>query len=55
MSEFMIMTAPILLPWEKVVGKADRMRENHCLWWFSLISHAPHDSFSQGRSGRLAR
>jgi hypothetical protein len=37
-----------LLPWEKVVGVADRMRESYDAQGFSLISHASHDSFSQG-------
>jgi hypothetical protein len=39
-----------LLPWEKAAAGGGRMRENPDELRFSLISHALHASFSQGRS-----
>jgi hypothetical protein len=43
-----------LLPWEKVARFSGSDEGEARVLWVSLISHAPHASFSQGRSGALA-
>jgi hypothetical protein len=44
-----------LLPWEKVVGETDRMRESRRHRSFSLISQAPPDSFSHREKRKVSQ